>query len=246
MKIEKHIRHLEVEKSALIQENKNTNKKLLEKNTDRITEIEKELANLKEQYQAEKSHWEQDRLLLTDSKELKQQIQELQHESEVLEKQGELDKVAEIRYGKIPEVQKKITDLEQKLETARTSGTLKLQDTVDGEAIAGIISKWTGIPVNSLVQSEREKLMCLEEHLQASVVGQDGAVKLVANAIRRAKAGLQDISRPLASFLFLGPTGVGKTELAKTLAKFLFDDEKAMIRLDMSEYMEKHSVAKLI
>ncbi|PID34930.1 MAG: type VI secretion system ATPase TssH [candidate division SR1 bacterium] len=246
VKIEKHIRHLEVEKSALVQEKASGNKKSAEKNAERIAEIEQELANLKEQYQAEKSHWEQDRALLTDSKEIKQEIQDLQHESEVLEKQGELDKVAEIRYGKIPELQKKITELETRLETARTSGTLKLQDTVDAEAIAGIISKWTGIPVNSLVQSERERLTHLEAHLQTSVVGQDEAVKLVANAIRRAKAGLQDVSRPLASFLFLGPTGVGKTELAKTLAKFLFDDEKAMIRLDMSEYMEKHSVAKLI
>lgn len=121
MKIEKHIRHLEVERTALVQENTNTNKKSVEKNTERIAEIEKELANLKEQYQAERSHWEQDRLLLTSSKELKQLIQELQHESEVLEKQGELDKVAEIRYGKIPELQKKITELEQKLETARNS-----------------------------------------------------------------------------------------------------------------------------
>ena len=154
--------------------------------------------------------------------------------------------MAEIRYGKIPQLQKRLKEIEEKIEKAKKEWKIVIKDVVEPEDIANVISRWTWIPVTKLVQSEREKLAHLEEYLKKRVVWQDHAIKAVADAIRRARAGLQDPNRPIGSFLFLWPTWVGKTELAKTLAEFLFDDEKAMIRFDMSEYMEKHSVAKLI
>jgi len=239
VKLEKKIRQLEIEKEALKFEEG-------EKAKDRIKAIEKELAELKEEFNKLRTEWEKDRQLILEAKRLKEEIQKLEHEAELAEKQTDYNKVAEIRYGKIPELKKKLEEIEKKIEEAKKEGRLVIKDVVEPEDVAAIISKWTGIPVSKLVESEREKLLRLEDYLKQRVVGQDHAIKAVANAIRRARAGLKDPNRPIGSFLFLGPTGVGKTELAKALADFLFNDEKAMIRLDMSEYMEKHSVAKLI
>ncbi|MFC2695788.1 MAG: AAA family ATPase [Candidatus Absconditicoccaceae bacterium] len=208
---------------------------------DRIQQIEKELAELKERYRSKKAEREAQKTQGEKIKNLKQQIKSLEHEAQIAEKQTDYNKVAQIRYGDIPQLQKELSELEH-LE----SESHFHKDTVDAEDIAAIIAKRTGIPVSKLVASEMEKLADLESFLRKRVVGQDQALHLVANAIRRARAGLKDPNRPIGSFLFLGPTGVGKTELTKALASFLFDDEKALIRIDMSEYMEKHAVARLI
>ena len=239
-KMERKIRTLEIEKESLKQEIKK------EKNQKRIDEIEKELANLREEYNTLKSEWESERQLVIDAKKFKEEIKKLEHEAEIAEKQTDYNKVAEIRYWKIPELQKKLKKIENKIENAKKEWRLVIKDVVEPEDIAYVISRWTWIPVTKLVQSEREKLANLENYIKQRVVWQDHAIKAVANAIRRARAWLQDPNRPIGSFLFLWPTWVWKTELAKALAEFLFDDEKAMIRFDMSEYMEKHSVAKLI
>ena len=208
---------------------------------DRIQQIEKELAELKERYRSKKAEREAQKAQWEKIKNLKQQIKSLEHEAQIAEKQTDYNKVAQIRYGDIPQLQKELSELEH-LE----SESHFHKDTVDAEDIAAIIAKWTGIPVSKLVASEMEKLADLESFLRKRVVGQDQALRLVANAIRRARAGLKDPNRPIGSFLFLWPTGVWKTELTKALASFLFDDEKALIRIDMSEYMEKHAVARLI
>ena len=208
---------------------------------DRIQQIEKELAELKERYRSKKAEWEAQKAQWEKIKNLKQQIKSLEHEAQIAEKQTDYNKVAQIRYGDIPQLQKELSELEH-LE----SESHFHKDTVDAEDIAAIIAKRTGIPVSKLVASEMEKLADLESFLRKRVVGQDQALHLVANAIRRARAGLKDPNRPIGSFLFLWPTGVWKTELTKSLASFLFDDEKALIRIDMSEYMEKHAVARLI
>lgn len=208
---------------------------------ERIQQIEKELAELKERYQSKKADREAQKAQSEQIKKLKEQIKSLEHEAEIAEKQTDYDKVAQLRYGDIPKSQKALAELEE----LASQNTMQ-NDTVDTEDIASIIAKWTGIPVSKLVASEMEKLTDLEGFLRKRVVGQDQALQLVANAIRRARAGLKDPNRPIGSFLFLWPTGVGKTELTKALASFLFDDEKALIRIDMSEYMEKHTVARLI
>ena len=208
---------------------------------DRIQQIEKELAELKEVYQSKKADWEAQKAQGEQIKQLKEQIKSLEHQAEIAEKQTDYNTVAQIRYGDLPKAQKVLSELE-----AQAASSTAHKDTVDTEDIAAIISKWTGIPLEKLVASEMEKLVDLEGFLRKRVVGQDQALTLVANAIRRARAGLKDPKRPIGSFLFLGPTGVGKTELTKALASFLFDDEKALIRIDMSEYMEKHTVARLI
>ena len=208
---------------------------------DRIQQIEKELAELKERYRSKKAEREAQKAQWEKIKNLKQQIKSLEHEAQIAEKQTDYNKVAQIRYGDIPQLQKELSELEH-LE----SESHFHKDTVDAEDIAAIIAKRTGIPVSKLVASEMEKLADLESFLRKRVVGQDQALHLVANAIRRARAGLKDPNRPIGSFLFLWPTGVWKTELTKALASFLFDDEKALIRIDMSEYMEKHAVARLI
>ena len=208
---------------------------------DRIQQIEKELAELKERYRSKKAEREAQKAQWEKIKNLKQQIKSLEHEAQIAEKQTDYNKVAQIRYGDIPQLQKELSELEH-LE----SESHFHKDTVDAEDIAAIIAKWTGIPVSKLVASEMEKIEDLDSFLRKRVVGQDQALHLVANAIRRARAGLKDPNRPIGSFLFLWPTGVWKTELTKALASFLFDDEKALIRIDMSEYMEKHAVARLI
>jgi len=208
---------------------------------ERIAQIEKQLAGLREEYQSKKSAREAQKAQWEQIKTLKEEIKNLEHQAQIAEKQTDYNKVAEIRYDLLPKKQKELEILEEKegLNAAH-------KDTVDAEDIATIIAKWTWIPVSKLVASEVEKLADLESFLQKRVVGQDKALHLVSNAIRRARAWLKDPNRPIGSFLFLWPTWVWKTELTKALASALFDDEKALIRIDMSEYMEKHSVAKLI
>jgi len=207
---------------------------------DRLAQIEKELAELKEKYTIKKAEWERQKAQTQQLKTLKETIKNLEHQAEVAEKQTDYNRVAQIRYGELPQAQKQLEELETKAQQNAS------QDIVDSEDVAQVIAKWTGIPVAKLVSTEMQKLADLEEILKKSVVGQEKAVHLVANAIRRARAGLKDPNRPIGSFLFLWPTGVGKTQLAKALANTLFDDENALIRIDMSEYMEKHSVSRLI
>lgn len=207
---------------------------------DRLAQIEKELVELKEKYTIKKAEWERQKAQTQQLKTLKETIKNLEHQAEVAEKQTDYNRVAQIRYGELPQAQKQLEELETKAQQNAS------QDIVDSEDVAQVIAKWTGIPVAKLVSTEMQKLADLEEILKKSVVGQEKAVHLVANAIRRARAGLKDPNRPIGSFLFLWPTGVGKTQLAKALANTLFDDENALIRIDMSEYMEKHSVSRLI
>src|SRR5437667_404721 len=210
---------------------------------ERLKKLEKELAELKEKSNALKAEWQKEKAVIDEQRKVKEEIDRLRTELERAQRRGELTKASEIQYGRIPELEKKLADL-----TAKSAKTKKrlLREEVTEEDIAQVVSSWTGIPVSRLQEGEREKLVKLEEHLHLRVVGQDEAIKAVSNAVRRARAGLQDPNRPLGSFIFLGPTGVGKTELARALAEFLFDDENAMIRIDMSEYIEKHTVARLI
>lgn len=245
VKIEKKILNLEVEKEALNIERKDS-KSSDEKILMRLQQIEKDLSELKEEYNTKKNNREQERKLLVDSKEIKEKLQKLEHEAELAEKATDYNKVAELRYGEIPKLENQALELENKIQQARNDWSLIVKDVVGPEDIAKIIAKRTGIPVSKLIETDREKLAHLESYLQKKVIGQDEAIHSVSNAIRRARAGLQDPHRPIGSFIFAGPTGVWKTELAKSLAEFLFNDENAMVRIDMSEYMEKHSVARLI
>ncbi|PSO44911.1 MAG: type VI secretion system ATPase TssH, partial [Parcubacteria group bacterium QH_9_35_7] len=176
---------------------------------------------------------------------IKKKIDELRQEAEKLERQGELQNVAEIRYAEIPKTEKEVEKLERKLDDIQTDKSI-LKEEITEEDIAKVVSRWTGIPVSKMLQSEKEKLANMEEEISKRVIGQTEAIESVSNAIRRSRAGVADKDKPIGSFLFLGPTGVGKTELAKTLAEFLFDDEEAMVRVDMSEYMEKHAVSKFV
>jgi ATP-dependent Clp protease ATP-binding subunit ClpB len=210
---------------------------------ERLKKLEKELAALKEKSNALKAEWQKEKAIIDEQRKVKEQIERFRTELERAQRRGELGNASEIQYGRIPELEKQLTDL-----TAKSAKTKKrlLREEVTEEDIAEVVSSWTGIPVSRLQEGEREKLVKLEDHLHLRIVGQDEAIKAVSNAVRRARAGLQDPNRPLGSFIFLGPTGVGKTELARALAEFLFDDENSMIRIDMSEYMEKHTVARLI
>ena len=239
-KIKREIEQLMVEKQALEMEGSNT-----EKVKKRLEEIEKELANLEEEKRKLEAKYEEEKRVLKEIANIKEQIEKLKNEAEIAKREGNFHKAAEIEYGKIVELNKKLSELEAKWEEMQKEGTL-LKSAVDEEAVADVVSKWTGIPVSKMLQSELEKILHIEDELRKWVVGQDEAIKAVARAIKRNKAGLGDPNRPIGSFMFLGPTGVGKTETAKTLARFLFDDEKALIRFDMSEYMDKISVSKLI
>jgi len=236
--IERKIRQLEIEKQAVKKDKDPASQ-------ERLARIEKELSDLKEQENALRARWQMEKEVISRIRSLKEQIEATRIESEQAERSGDLDKAAELRYGKLPELQKQLEKENERLAEIQKSGKL-LKEEVDEEDIAEIVSKWTGIPVAKMLESEVQKLLHMEENLRKRVVGQEEAISAVSNAIRRARAGIQDPNRPLGSFIFLGPTGVGKTELAKALAEFLFDEEQAMIRIDMSEYMEKHSVAKLI
>ncbi|MBO7475691.1 MAG: AAA family ATPase, partial [Campylobacter sp.] len=237
-KTKRDIIALGVEKEALKLEND-------EKNEVRLGEIEKEIENLKEKQNSLNAKFENEKSVFNGISEAKKQIDALKNEANLAKQKGDLSKAAEIEYGKIPETQAKVKELEGKWEAMKEQGVL-LKNRVDEDAVAEILSKWTGISVKKMLSSEKEKYLHIEEHLKKSVIGQDAALHAIARAVKRNKAGLINENRPRGSFLFLGPTGVGKTESAKTFAKFLFDDEKAMIRFDMSEYMEKHSVSRLL
>src|SRR6201984_340196 len=238
--IEREVMQREMERQALKKEKDPASK-------ERLKNLEKELAELKEKSGALKAEWQKEKAQITEQAKLKEQLDQLRTELERAQRRGELAKASEIQYGRIPELEKKLAKMEESArKNAGATRRRLLRQEVTEEDIAQVVSSWTGIPVSRLQEGERAKLVKLEEHLHLRVVGQDEAIKAVANAVRRARAGLQDPNRPLGSFIFLGPTGVGKTELARALAEFLFDDENAMIRIDMSEYMEKHTVARLI
>lgn len=207
--------------------------------------IEKEIADLTESRDELKAHWQLEKDLISEIRKLKGDLENLKIEAENYERKGDLGKVAEIRYGKMIDMEKQIDEKSGKLNKLQKDRKM-LKEEVDADDIAEIVAKWTGIPVSKMMESEREKLLHIEENLHKRVIGQEDAVSAVANAIRRSRAGLQDAARPIGSFIFLGTTGVGKTELAKALAEFLFDDEHNLVRIDMSEYMEKFSVSRLI
>ena len=211
----------------------------------KLQDIEKEIAETAALRDELKAHWLLEKDLISEIRNLKGELETLKTEADNLERKGELGKVAEIRYGKMIEMEKQIDAKSEKLNELQKNKKM-LKEEVDSEDIAEIVAKWTGIPVSKMLETEREKLLHIEENIHKRVVGQNEAVSAVANAIRRSRAGLQDVSRPIGSFIFLGTTGVGKTELAKALAEFLFDDEHNLIRIDMSEYMEKFSVSRLI
>ena len=236
--IERRIMQLEIERQALLKETDAHSK-------ERRTQIEKELAKLREDSSARKARWQTEKEAIGRIRKLKEQIEQLKAEEQRYERSGELAKVAEIRYGRITAAERELKQAEERFASIQKD-TRMLKEEVDEEDIAKLVSKWTGIPVGRLLEGEAQKLVHMEERLRQRVVGQDDALARVANAVRRSRAGLSDTKRPIGSFIFLGPTGVGKTELARALAEFLFDDEKLMIRIDMSEYMEKHSVSRLI
>lgn len=237
-KVRKDIETLEVENEALKMEND-------EKNQKRLGEIAKELANLKEKQSALNSQFENEKAVFDSISAKKKEIDSLKNEAVFAKNKGEFQKAAELEYGKIPECEKEVANLEEKWKKMSENGVL-LKNQVDEDLVAGILSKWTGISVQKMLTSEKQKFLEVEKHLKESVIGQDKALSALARAIKRNKAGLNAGNKPIGSFLFLGPTGVGKTQSAKALAKFLFDDEKAMIRFDMSEFMEKHSVSRLL
>ncbi|EDP1803479.1 AAA domain-containing protein [Campylobacter jejuni] len=237
-KVRKDIETLEVENEALKMEND-------EKNQKRLNEIAKELANLKEKQNALNSQFENEKSVFDGISTKKKEIDLLKNEASLAKARGEFQKAAELEYGKIPSLEKEVEILEDKWKKMSENGVL-LKNQVDEDLVAGILSKWTGISVQKMLTSEKQKFLKVEKHLKESVIGQDKALSALARAIKRNKAGLNADNKPIGSFLFLGPTGVGKTQSAKALAKFLFDDEKAMIRFDMSEFMEKHSVSRLL
>ncbi|WLR75503.1 AAA family ATPase [Campylobacter jejuni] len=237
-KVRKDIETLEVENEALKMEND-------EKNQKRLDEIAKELANLKEKQNALNSQFENEKSVFDGISAKKKEIDLLKNEASLAKAKGEFQKAAELEYGKIPSLEKEVEILEDKWKKMSENGVL-LKNQVDEDLVAGILSKWTGISVQKMLTSEKQKFLEVEKHLKESVIGQDKALSALARAIKRNKAGLNADNKPIGSFLFLGPTGVGKTQSAKALAKFLFDDEKAMIRFDMSEFMEKHSVSRLL
>lgn len=211
----------------------------------RLAEIEKELEELKEKKSVLKERWDREKMFIKTGRQYKAEIEDLKLHAEDLERKGDLAAVAELRYGKIPELERKLANNNKNLEKIQENGKL-LKEEVDAEDIAEVVAKWTGIPVSRMLETERTKLLKMEDRIHLRLIGQEDAVSTVANAIRRSRAGLQDTDRPIGSFIFLGSTGVGKTELARSLAEFLFDDETAMVRIDMSEYMEKYSVSRLI
>ena len=233
--VERRIRQLEIERVALAKETDDASR-------ERLSALDEELANLTEQISGMKAHWKNEKEAIDAIRELKEELEGLR---EAADREPDLEKAAEIRYGRIPELEQQVEIATARLDELQAEQTM-LKEEVDEEDVAEVVSKWTGVPVSRLMEGEVDKLVRLEEVLHDRVVGQDDAVDAVANAIRRSRAGLSDPNRPIGSFLFLGPTGVGKTELARSLADFLFDDERAMVRIDMSEYQEKHTVARLI
>jgi ATP-dependent Clp protease ATP-binding subunit ClpB len=242
--IQRKIKQLEIEKQAI--KSGIGSEPVDEKELDqKLKEIDKKIAELREKYDSLYNQWQKEKELITKIKNVKQEIENLKHAKQQAEREGNLSLAAEIQYGKLPSKEKELNSLYSQLTEVQKEVRI-LKEEVDEEDVAEIISKWTGIPVKKLIQTEKEKLLHMEECLKQYVVGQDHAIQKISDCIRRARAGLSDPNRPLGVFLFLGPTGVGKTELAKRLAEFLFNDQKYLIRIDMSEYMEKHSVSRLI
>src|SRR5947209_3151149 len=240
--LERRATQLEIEKQALKKESDPNSK-------ERLGVIEKELAGIREQSNALKARWKQEKDLIARSRQLKEKIEHLKIEEQTEERKGNLQRVAEIRYGLLRQTEQELAKLNAQMDGKAGDGaraTRMLKEEVDEEDVARIVSKWTGIPVSKMLEGEVKKLVTMEERLRQRVVGQDTALERVANAIRRSRAGLSDPKRPIGSFIFLGPTGVGKTELARALAEFLFDDEHSLVRIDMSEYMERHAVSRLI
>jgi ATP-dependent Clp protease ATP-binding subunit ClpB len=236
--VERRIRQLEIEKAALANETD-------EQSAQRLAAIEEEVSTLSEERDAMVAHWQNEKDAITEIRALKERLENARNEAEKAEREANLEQAAQLRYGTMRELEAEIAEKTQRLDELQSEQQM-LKEEVDEEDVAEIVAKWTGIPVSRLMEGEMSKLVRMEEVLHARVIGQDDAVSAVANAIRRSRAGLSDPNRPIGSFLFLGPTGVGKTELARTLADFLFDDEKAMVRIDMSEYQEKHNVSRLV
>ena len=236
--VDRQIMQLEIEREALKKEKDKASK-------DRLAKLEQELADLREQSKALTARWETEKQAIYGLRELKEKQEQIHLDIERAEREANLEKAARLRYGELREIEQRIQSAEKKLKELQSEGAL-LKEEVDTEEIAAIVARWTGIPVTRLLEGETQKLIHMEERLHERVVGQDEALRVVANAVRRSRAGLQDPNRPIGSFIFLGPTGVGKTELARALAEFMFDDEHAMIRIDMSEYQEKHTVSRLI
>ena len=233
--ISRRLAQLEIEREAIKREN----------DTDKLSTLDKEIAELREQETAYRARWESEKGIVNEIQQAKQQIEQLKFEAERAEREGNYGRVAEIRYGKLQQLEQQIQKAQEHLHQSQDGDAL-VREEVTADDIAEVVSRWTGIPVNRMLQSEREKLLHLEEELHRRVVGQEPAIRAVADAVRRSRAGLQDPKRPIASFIFLGTTGVGKTELAKALAEYLFNDERMMTRIDMSEYQEKHTVSRLI
>jgi ATP-dependent Clp protease ATP-binding subunit ClpB len=236
--VQRRMMQLEIEREALRKEKDAASRERLER-------LEKELANLKEEATTLRTHWEQEKEAIQKARELKERLEQVRLEVERTQRAGDYAKASELQYGQVPQLEAEIKNWEQRLQDLQQSKSM-LKEEVDEEDIAEVVAKWTGIPVSRLMEGEIQKLLKMEERLHQRVVGQDEAIRAVSNAIRRARAGLQDPNRPLGSFIFLGPTGVGKTELARALAEFLFDDDHSLIRIDMSEYQEKHTVSRLI
>jgi len=233
--LDREIRQLEIEREAIKRD----------QDDEKLEDINHRIASLEDERDALKTRWKEEKDLIQTARQAKEQIDELRVEAENLEREGKYDRVAEIRYGDIPDLEKQAEEANEKLQAVQEDGAL-LKEEVDGEDIAEIVSNWTGIPVSKMLESERQKLVRMEEELSQRVIGQPEAIEVVSDAVRRGRTGLQEENRPIGSFLFLGTTGVGKTELAKTLAAFLFNDEDAMVRIDMSEYQEKHTASRLI
>jgi ATP-dependent Clp protease ATP-binding subunit ClpB len=236
--IERRIMQLEIEREALRKEKDKASR-------ERLARLEKDLADLKEERSRLAAHWQQEKEAIQQARKLREDLEAVKLEVERTQRAGDYAKASELQYGNIPKLEQGIREAETRLADLQ-KGARMLKEEVDEEDIAEVVSKWTHVPVSRLMEGEVQKLIRMEERLHQRVVGQDQAIRAVANAIRRARAGLQDPNRPLGSFLFLGPTGVGKTELARALAEFLFDSEQAMVRIDMSEYQEKHTVSRMI
>jgi len=236
--VERKILQLQIERQALKREEDKASK-------DRLAQLEREIENLRETSGGLKAHWQNEKESIQRIRSLKEKIESTKVDEQKAQREGDLNRAAELRYGTLTQLQKELEDANQKLAELQKNQKM-LKEEVDAEDVAEVVAKWTGIPVSKMLEGEIQKLLKMEDRLKLRVIGQDSAIHAVSNAVRRARAGLQDENRPIGSFLFLGPTGVGKTELCRALAEFLFDDEQAMVRLDMSEFMEKHSVARLI
>ena len=236
--VERKLIHLEIERQALKKESDKASK-------ERLTRVEKEIADLRETSAGMKAHWQEEKAAIQKIRATKEQIEQARFQIDAVTRKGDLGKASELQYGTLPHLEKQLVDENKKLAELQSKQKM-LKEEVDAEDVAEVVAKWTGIPVSRLLEGEMQKLLHVEDRLRERVVGQDEALLLVANAVRRARAGLGDPRRPMGSFLFMGPTGVGKTELARALAEFLFNDEHALVRLDMSEYMEKHTVARLV